>query len=77
VYQEYIDSAIAKYKGDPLVKGTVELEFEVDRKGNPSHVKSRAKESKALQDKAILILKQGPKWSPTSRNEKAKLVIKF
>jgi hypothetical protein len=78
-FSEYLDSAVqaAKRNDRSLKGGTVELEFTVDEKGNPVQVKSRRRVNKALRDKAILILKQGPRWVPTRKNMKTKATIEF
>jgi hypothetical protein len=55
----------------------VEIEFLIDKTGNPYDFKI----TKSLDDqrnaKAIEILQNGPKWTTTSKNKKAKVAINF
>lgn len=55
----------------------VELEFLIDNNGSPYNIKI----TKALDDqrneKAVEILKSGPKWTNTSKKKKAKVAITF
>ena len=63
----------ASFVSDDLV----ELEFSVDDNGNPYNIKI----TKPLDDQhnaeAINILKNGPKWTNTSKKKKAKVAISF
>jgi carboxypeptidase-like protein len=55
----------------------VEMEFLIDNNGNPYNIKI----TKALDDqrneKAVKILKSGPKWTNTSKKKKVKVSITF
>lgn len=55
----------------------VELEFLVDKAGNPYNIKVIKPLDDRHNSKAIEILKNGPKWTTPSKKKKAKVVINF
>lgn len=55
----------------------VELEFLVDKSGNPYNIKVIKPLDDRHNSKAIEILKNGPKWTTPSRKQKARVTINF
>ncbi len=59
------------------LKDLVELEFLIDKAGNPYDIKVVKSPNDQYSNKAVEILKNGPKWTNPSRKKKAKLVLNF
>ncbi len=57
--------------------GNVEIEFSVDKNGNPFNFTVIKSPNEVLNAKAIELLKEGPKWIPTRKNRKGKVSIQF
>lgn len=55
----------------------VEMEFFIDKLGNPYNITVTKSIDDAKNAKAIEILKNGPKWTNTSKKKKAKVTISF
>lgn len=55
----------------------VEIEFFIDNQGNPYNIKLVKRLDEERNAKAIDILKNGPKWTNTSKKKKAKVVIEM
>ena len=55
----------------------VELEFLIDKAGNPYNIKVTKSVNDEHVSKAIEILKNGPKWTSTSKKKKTKVIINF
>ena len=55
----------------------VELEFLIDNDGNPYNIKITKPLDDQRNAKAIDILKNGPRWTNTSKKKKAKVIISF
>ena len=55
----------------------VELEFLIDKSGNPYDIKVTRSLNEQHSTKAVEILKNGPKWTKPARKKKAKVVINF
>lgn len=79
-FNQYVIGQLNKdsvVENDMSQEDLVELEFLVDKSGNPYDIKI----TKSLDDqrnaKAIDILKNGPKWTSTSGKKKAKVGINF
>jgi len=64
-------SAITNYND------VVELEFLIDKAGNPYDIKITKSPNEEQSSKAMEILKNGPKWTKPSKKTKAKVVINF
>ncbi|WP_199136229.1 carboxypeptidase-like regulatory domain-containing protein [Pedobacter sp. ASV12] len=60
-YREYLNSNNKLYKG-AVANRMVLLSFEVDAKGRPSHIKVVKGLTKAEDDEAIRLVKEGPNW---------------
>lgn len=60
-YREYLNSNNKFYKGNEANK-TVLLSFEVNSKGRPGNIKVIKGLSKAENDEAIRLVKEGPNW---------------
>ncbi len=76
-FQKYIDAKMDSLNTDTAVDGDVELEFLIDKQGNPYNfrlIKSLDEESNS---KAIEILKAGPRWISLSKNRKARVSMHF
>jgi hypothetical protein len=55
----------------------VVIEFNADRRGNPTNIQVLQTPSQEKADKAVEAIKNGPKWSSKSKRAKAKLAIKL
>ncbi len=55
----------------------VGLEFDIDKFGVPDKIKITKSVDPETDAKAIDLLKKGPKWITTDRNQKGKIAIKF
>jgi len=55
----------------------IEMEFLVDKAGNPYDIKVTRSVNEQLSSKAVEILKNGPKWTSPTRKKKARVVISF
>ena len=55
----------------------VEIEFLIDKTGNPYNFKVVKPLDEQRNAKAIEILRSGPKWTNTSKNKKARVRISF
>ena len=55
----------------------VELEFLIDISGKPYNIQIKKPLDNERNSKAVNILKEGPKWTTTSKHKKAKVVIAF
>lgn len=76
-YREYLNSNNRLYKGD-VANRTVLLSFEVSAKGKPGNIKVVRGLTKAENDEAIRLVKEGPNWlrhSPS--NAKVELSVEF
>jgi len=69
--QHFKDSANAAYND------AITLEFSIDEEGRPADIQIKEGADKALTDKAIQILKNGPKWKRNKDQSKVKVVIAF
>jgi TonB family protein len=58
------------------VSGTVELSFEVDSQGDPTHIKVTKSLCEKCDEEAVRILKSGPKWKK-GKKKKSKIGIRF
>lgn len=78
-FEQYLNRSVDSLKADDNIKSTedISLEFMIDEEGKPSNIKVREKTDKELADKAIQILKKGPKWLGNNKDKKVKLVINF
>ncbi|WP_207632452.1 carboxypeptidase-like regulatory domain-containing protein [Foetidibacter luteolus] len=59
------------------LKGDVELEFLVDRQGKPYNFKVLQSLNDSADNKAIEIVKEGPKWISGKKKKKGKVLIHF
>lgn len=76
-YREYLNSNNKLYKGT-VANRNVLLSFEVDAKGRPSNIKVVRGLTKAEDDEAIRLVKQGPSWvRHRPSDSKAELSIEF
>ncbi|MEP6512376.1 MAG: carboxypeptidase-like regulatory domain-containing protein [Parafilimonas sp.] len=76
-FQKYIDAKMDSLNIGETIEGEVELEFLIDKQGNPYNfrlIKSLDEESNS---KAIEILKAGPRWISLSKNRKARVSMHF
>ncbi|MEP6847154.1 MAG: carboxypeptidase-like regulatory domain-containing protein [Panacibacter sp.] len=81
-FQEYVyrkmnrpyDSTTGSYA---TVHGDVEIEFDVNKDGDPYNFKILRSLGKAADEQAINALKDGPRWITSKRNKKGKVVITF
>ncbi|MEP6682152.1 MAG: carboxypeptidase-like regulatory domain-containing protein [Parafilimonas sp.] len=55
----------------------VEMEFLIDNNGNPYNIKITKPLDDQRNEKAVQILKSGPKWTHTSKKKKVKVSISF
>lgn len=62
------------YKTRP--SGEVQLEFDVDRRGQPVNITVLKSLCESCDEEAIRLLKEGPKWKK-KRNKKGRITIKF
>lgn len=69
----YEDSTFESNMSEDLV----ELEFLIDKSGNPYNIKVTKPLDDRHNSKAVEILKNGPKWTTPSKKKKAKVVINF
>jgi len=76
-YREYLNSNNKFYKGNDA-NNIVLLSFEVNSKGRPGNIKVVKGLTKAENDEAIRLVKEGPNWvrhSPS--NAKVELSVEF
>ena len=57
--------------------GNVELEFWIDKQGNPYDIKITKPLNDSTNAAAVDIIKNGPRWMPAQKNKKAKVTIPF
>ena len=57
--------------------GSVDMEFEIDRRGKPVNISIIRSDAEALSKKAIQIVKEGPAWITEKKKKKAKITIQF
>lgn len=55
----------------------VAIEFKIDENGKPYSIKTTGTTNKILSQKAIDIIKEGPKWQADKKSKKIKLVLQF
>ena len=80
-FQEYVYKQLKLGRdttsSDLNVSGNVELEFTIDDDGLPVNFKVLKSLGSTPDNKAIDIVKKGPKWIPGKKNKTAKVTIKF
>jgi len=79
-FNRYVLSQLNKdstSENDVSPGNVVELEFGIDKSGDPQDIKIIKSLDQQRDAKAINILKKGPKWINPSGNQMAKVVIKF
>lgn len=69
--QNFKDSTHAAYNKP------VSLEFSVDEEGHPKDIQIQEDADKAVADKAIQILKNGPRWKRNKNQSKVKVIMPF
>lgn len=62
---------------EALPQQDVVIEFNADRRGNPTNIQVLQAPSQEEADKAVEAIKKGPKWSSRSKKAKAKVAIKL
>jgi hypothetical protein len=71
-----VDSLQAS-EDNTLSKEDVVLEFSVDKNGRPVDIKAQGQVNKAVADKLILILSNGPNWKNKNAQKKVKVTVPF
>lgn len=78
-FDNYVKREIKNFKdrtGTPYNKA-VSLEFSIDEKGRPTDIQIKENADKAIADKVIQILKNGPTWKRNKNQSKVKVVMAF
>jgi hypothetical protein len=56
----------------------IDLEFNIDKQGRPTHITVPADAEKVIAEQAIDIIRQGPTWTkPSKKKKKVKVTLKF
>lgn len=78
-FKQYVNRQIDSLQIDTndMANDNIELEFSIDSKGRASDIKVTEKASKEVSEKAVQIIKNGPKWTKKSTETKVKLNIPF
>jgi hypothetical protein len=78
-FNNYLLKNISEYRdaAEEYMSGDVEIEFETDRNGKPVRIKVLESNDEQNSKKAIELLKKGPLWKKSKRDEKAQLIISF
>ena len=80
-FNDYLQQKIAEVLNDKKEEDgdfrDVTVEFKVDENGKPYSIKTLGTNNKALSQKAIEIIKEGPKWQADKKSKKVKLVLQF
>jgi len=61
----------------PEITGDIQLEFYIDKNGEPYNFSVLKSANDSVTLKAIEIIKEGPKWIITSKEKKGRVTIKF
>ena len=74
-----VDTSIAEFKTTYTFKPSLEvvLSFKIDDDGTPIKIKVEQSQSKEASNKAIELLKNGPKWKNTNKKQQNKVAIKL
>lgn len=62
---------------DDLANNQIDIEFSIDKQGYADRIKVKEKANKEVSEKAIQIIKKGPKWTKKSNDARVKLTIPF
>lgn len=55
----------------------VVIEFKVDKLGKPYNINAKGSNNDSLNEKAIELIKNGPKWTTDNKSKKVKVVVPF
>ena len=78
-FQTYVDKEVnkAKEKNSTYAGNKVELEFSIDNEGNATDIKIIKTSNPEVAKVASEILRKSPRWTPSTNNAKARIVINF
>ncbi len=78
-FKQYVNRQIDSLQIDShdLANDNIELEFSIDSNGRASDIKVTEKAKREVSEKAVQIIKNGPKWTKKSTDTKVKLNIPF
>ncbi len=80
-FNDYLQQKIAEVLNNKTEEdgdfSDVTIEFKVNDSGNPYNIKTQGTNNKTLSQKAIEIIKEGPKWQADKKAKKVKLVLQF
>lgn len=80
-FNDYLQQKIAEVLNEKTEEdgefSDVAVEFKVDENGKPYSIKTTGTANKILSQKAIDIIKEGPKWQADKKSKKIKLVLQF
>lgn len=81
-FQEYVakklNRAVDTTGGDQrFADQEIELEFLVEKDGNPRNVRIIRSTDNTVNNQAIEALKNGPRWITSSRKKKARVIVRF
>lgn len=82
-FNQYVEKEIENLRSGNLedldYKDTkaLKVEFKVEKDGSPTNIQIEGTENEKLQQKAVEIIKKGPKWKTPKKSKKIKLVIQL
>jgi len=65
-----INNGVAKQNGAPVGVYTVEVRFLITKEGNIDNVKAVSNYGYGMEEEAVRVIRQAPKWSPAIKNSK-------
>lgn len=82
-FNQYVEKEIENLKSGNIeeadYKDTKDLkvEFKVQKDGSPTNIRIEGIQNEQLQQKAVEIIKKGPKWKTSKKSKKVKLIIQL
>jgi N-acetylmuramoyl-L-alanine amidase len=67
-FENNLDNSVAERNGAPAGVYTVFVQFVVDKEGNISDVRPLTNHGYGMEQEAVRLIKQGPKWIPAIQN---------
>lgn len=74
-YESYLADSIRL--PESRIKGIVELSFEISKDGAPINFKIEKSLCADCDKEAIRLVREGPKWKPATRNNRASVTVSF
>lgn len=80
MYDTYVANNLRmpdQYQPKTPAAPTVELSFQVDKMGQPINIRIVRSLCKECDEEAIRLIREGPRWKPTQKGRRTKVVLSF